>query len=106
MTAKDDNMQSGTSGAPPAVRGAPALDTLMDVTLPVTIEFGRTSMTVEEVLELRPGSVVQLDRLVGEPIDIFVSDRKLASGEVVVVGEHFGVRVTKIIAEDEIEADS
>jgi len=74
-----------------------SLDTLMDVSLPVAIEFGRTSMTVQEVLELSAGSVVQLERMVGEPIDVFVSDRKLAEGEVVVVGEHFGIRITRIV---------
>jgi flagellar motor switch protein FliN/FliY len=79
--------------------GAPSsLDTLLDVSLPVAIEFGRTNMTVQEVLELGSGSVIQLDRMVGEPIDIFISDRKLAEGEVVVIGEHFGVRITRIIS--------
>ncbi len=66
--------------------------------LPVAIEFGRTTMTVQEVLDLGPGSVVQLERMVGEPVDIFVSDRRLAEGEVVVVGEHFGVRVTRVLS--------
>jgi flagellar motor switch protein FliN/FliY len=93
-----------TPGAPAArpalavLGGASSLDTLLDVSLPVAIEFGRTHMTVQEVLELGNGSVIQLDRMVGEPIDIFVSDRKLAEGEVVVIGEHFGVRITRIVA--------
>lgn len=78
-----------------------SLETLLDVSLPVAIEFGRTHMTVQEVLELGSGSVIQLDRMVGEPIDIFISDRKLAEGEVVVIGEHFGVRITRIIAGSE-----
>ena len=77
---------------------AGALDTPLDVSLPVAIEFGRTLMTVQEVLELGSGSVIQLDRMVGEPIDIYISDRKLAEGEVVVIGEHFGVRITRIVA--------
>jgi flagellar motor switch protein FliN/FliY len=75
-----------------------SLDTLLDVSLPVAIEFGRTTMTIQEVLDLGAGSVIQLSRMVGEPIDIFVSDRKLAEGEVVVVGEHFGVRITRIVS--------
>ncbi len=54
-------------------------------------------MTVQEVLELGAGSVIQLDRMVGEPIDIYVGDRRLAEGEVVVIGEHFGVRITRIL---------
>lgn len=73
------------------------LDALLDVSLPVAIEFGRTTMTIQEVLELGLGSVIRLERMVGEPIDIYVSDRKLAEGEVVVVGEHFGVRITRLL---------
>ena len=64
----------------------------------MAIEFGRTTMTIQEVLELGNGSVIELSRMVGEPVDIFVSDRKLAEGEVVVVGEHFGVRITRIVS--------
>lgn len=78
--------------------GAAPLDTLLDVSLPVSIEFGRTTMTVQEVLQLSTGSVIQLNRMVGEPVDIYVSDRKLAEGEVVVVGESFGVRITRIMS--------
>lgn len=71
---------------------------LLDLTLPVSIELGRTSMTVQEILRLGRGSVIQLDRLAGEPIDIYVGDRRFAEGEVVVLGEHFGVRITRILA--------
>jgi flagellar motor switch protein FliN len=92
-------LQVTGAGRPPMPPGVPgSLDTLLDVSLPVAIEFGRTHMTVQEVLELGSGSVIQLDRMVGEPIDIYVSDRKLAEGEVVVIGEHFGVRITRIVA--------
>lgn len=70
---------------------------LLDLSLPVSIELGRTSMTVQELLRLGRGSVIQLDRLAGEPIDIFVGDRRFAEGEVVVLGEHFGVRITRIV---------
>ena len=71
---------------------------LMDLTLPVAIELGRTSMSVQEILQLGRGSVVQLERLAGEPIDIYVADRRFAEGEVVILGENFGVRVTRIIS--------
>jgi flagellar motor switch protein FliN/FliY len=74
------------------------LDSLLEMSLPVSIEFGRTTMTMQEVLDLGPGSVVQLERMVGEPVDIFVSDRRLAEGEIVVVGEQFGVRITRILS--------
>ena len=95
---KDLSGGTGTNGGPAS------LDTLLDLSLPVSIEFGRTSMTVQEVLALGTGSVIQLERMVGEPIDIFVSDRKLAEGEVVVIGEHFAVRITRILVDQETEA--
>lgn len=74
------------------------LANLLDLTLPISIELGRTSMTIQRVLDLTRGSVIQLDRLVGEPIDIYVGERRFAQGEVVVLGEEFGVRVTRIVA--------
>ena len=73
------------------------LATLYDLALPISIELGRTSMTVQEVLQLGRGSVIELDRLAGEPVDIFVGDRRFAEGEVVVLGENFGVRITLIL---------
>ncbi len=73
------------------------LATLYDLALPISIELGRTSMTVQEVLQLGRGSVIELDRLAGEPVDIFVGDRRFAEGEVVVLGENFGVRITRIL---------
>jgi flagellar motor switch protein FliN/FliY len=79
--------------------GRRPLDALLDVSVPVVIEFGRTSMMLQDVLELGPGSVVELDRAVGEPIAVYVSDRKLAEGEVVVIDDHFGVRITKILSD-------
>ena len=83
-------------GAQPT--GEPAsLSMVYDLTVPVAIELGRTRMSVQEVLALGRGSVIQLDRLAGEPIDVFVGDRRFAEGEVVVVGEQFGVRITRIL---------
>lgn len=73
------------------------LGMLFSLTLPIAIELGRTSMTVQEILRLGRGSVIQLERLAGEPIDIFVGERRFAEGEVVVLGEHFGVRITRIL---------
>jgi flagellar motor switch protein FliN/FliY len=78
--------------------GEVPLSLLLDLTLPVSIELGRTTMTVQDVLRLGRGSVIQLERLAGEPIDIFVGDRRFAEGEVVVLGEHFGVRITRILS--------
>lgn len=82
-----------------AVGGPPQpIDVLMDVSMRVSVELGRSSLTVEEVLELGPGSVVELNKLAGEPVDILVNDRLIARGEVVVVDENFGVRITEIIS--------
>ena len=77
-------------------REAASLSTVFDLKLEVGIELGRTRMTVQEVLALGRGSVIQLDRMVGEPVDVYVGDRRFAEGEVVVIGEQFGVRITRI----------
>ena len=83
-----------------------ALSILSDLTMPVAIELGRTRMSVQEILGLGRGSVIQLERLAGEPIDVFVGDRRFAEGEVVVVGEQFGVRVTRILHPSRHEAEA
>ena len=75
-----------------------SIDLLMDVSMRVSVELGRSRLTVEEVLQLGPGSVVELDKLAGEPVDILVNERLIARGEVVVVDENFGVRVTEIVS--------
>lgn len=74
------------------------IDLLMDVSLRVTVELGRTRMKLSQILELQHGSVVELDRLAGDPVDIFVNDRMVAHGEVVVVDDKFGVRITEMIS--------
>ncbi|WP_214881553.1 MULTISPECIES: flagellar motor switch phosphatase FliY [unclassified Exiguobacterium] len=77
---------------------APAnLGLLYDVPLNVTVELGRTKKSVREVLELSQGSIIELDKLAGEPVDIYVNQQRMARGEVVVIEENFGVRVTEII---------
>jgi len=75
-----------------------ALDLIMDVSMRVTVELGRSTLTVEEVLSLGPGSVVELNKLAGEPVDVLVNEQLIARGEVVVVDENFGVRVTEIVS--------
>ncbi len=70
---------------------------LMDVSLPVSIELGRTSMTFEDVLKLGSGSVVELNKLAGEPVDLLVNNKLVAKGEVVVVDENFGMRITEMV---------
>lgn len=87
----------GDLGDPMASGDPGSLSMLYELTMPVAIELGRTRMSVQEILGLGRGSVIQLERLAGEPIDVFVGDRRFAEGEVVVVGEQFGVRVTRIL---------
>ncbi|HEY3080038.1 MAG TPA: flagellar motor switch protein FliN [Chloroflexota bacterium] len=74
------------------------IDLLMDVNLKVSVQLGRATMSIREILELGPGFVIELDKLAGEPVDILVNDKPIARGEVVVVDENFGVRVVDIIA--------
>jgi flagellar motor switch protein FliN/FliY len=74
------------------------IDLLMDVTLRVTVELGRTRMQLARILELQHGSVVELDRLAGDPVDVLVNDRMVARGEVVVVDDKFGVRIIEMVS--------
>src|SRR4051794_9187223 len=75
-----------------------AIDLLLDVTLQVTVELGRARMKIGEILALRNGSVIELDRLAGEPADILINGTLIARGEVVVVDEKFGVRVIEVVS--------
>lgn len=73
------------------------MEMLNDVYLPVSIELGRTTMIVKDVLELEKGSVIEFDKLAGENVDLLVNDKKFAEGEVVVIDEHFGIRITNLV---------
>lgn len=75
-----------------------SIELLFDVTLQVTVELGRTNMRIRDVLGLGPGAVIELDRLAGEPVDLYLNDRIFARGEVVVIEENFGVRITEILS--------
>ncbi|MBM7701875.1 flagellar motor switch phosphatase FliY [Metabacillus iocasae] len=75
------------------------LDMLLDIPLQVTVELGRTRRTVKDILELSSGSIVELDKLAGEPVDILINNKLIAKGEVVVIEENFGVRVTDIVSQ-------
>lgn len=82
----------------PKTREAASLDMLMDVILQLTVELGRTELTVRQVLDLQKGSVVELDRIAGDAVDVFVNDHLIAKGEVVVVDDKFGVRITEMVS--------
>lgn len=73
------------------------IDLIMDVPLEVTVELGRTSKSIKEILEFAPGTIIELDKIAGEPIDVLVNGKLVAKGEVVVIEESFGIRVTEII---------
>ncbi|WP_102346936.1 flagellar motor switch phosphatase FliY [Bacillus sp. Marseille-P3661] len=75
------------------------LNMLLDIPLQVTVELGRTKRSVQQILELSSGSIIELDKLAGEPVDILVNNKLIAKGEVVVIEENFGVRVTDIISQ-------
>jgi flagellar motor switch protein FliN/FliY len=77
------------------------LNMLLDIPLQVTVELGRTKRSVQEILNLSSGSIIELDKLAGEPVDILVNNKLIAKGEVVVIDENFGVRVTDIISQSD-----
>jgi flagellar motor switch protein FliN/FliY len=76
----------------------PELERLYDVPVELAVEIGRTRMTIRETLALGPGSIVTLNRLAGEPVDLLVNGKPIARGEVVVIDEEFGLRVTEVVA--------
>lgn len=73
------------------------IDLIMDVPLEVTVELGRTSKSIQEILDFAPGTIIELNKIAGEPIDVLVNGKYVAKGEVVVIEESFGVRITEII---------
>ncbi|MBP9211481.1 MAG: flagellar motor switch protein FliN [Bacteroidetes bacterium] len=73
------------------------IDLLFDLSLQVSIELGRTKMLIKDILELQRGSVIELEKLASEPVDILVNGKKVAEGEVVVIEKHFGIRITSLI---------
>jgi flagellar motor switch protein FliN/FliY len=72
------------------------IDMLLDLSLPVSIELGRTSMMIKDVLELERGSIIEFDKMASEPVDILVNGKKVAKGEVVVIDKHFGIRISSL----------
>jgi len=98
-----ENMQMNAeafSSSNRSTRGKEAtnIDLLMDVALKITVELGRTQMMLRQVLELQHGSVIELDRLAGDAVDIYINERLIARGEVVVVDDKFGVKITELIS--------
>jgi len=80
-----------------SVVGDEKLEFLKDLQMNVFIELGRTQMQIKDILELERGYVIELEKLASEPVDIFVNNKKIAEGEVVVIDKHFGIRITNLI---------
>jgi flagellar motor switch protein FliN len=107
-TAPAQTAPAGAAGAPApnagdasAKTGSPtvqSLDFILDIPLKVTVELGRSRMTIREILQLAQGSVIELAKFAGEPLEVLVNEKLIARGEVVVVNEKFGIRLTDIIS--------
>ena len=93
MPAQFQNLAPNMAGVP----GGENIGLIMDVPLEVTVELGRTSKSISEILDFAPGTILELDKIAGEPVDVLVNGKFVAKGEVVVIEESFGVRVTEII---------
>jgi len=106
--ASADRSSSGTarvfqelSGEPPQPGAPGRIDVILDIPVQLTVELGRTRIPIRDLLQLAQGSVIELDRLAGEPMDVLVNGCLIAQGEVVVVNDKFGIRLTDVIAPDE-----
>lgn len=84
-----------------ATEGSPDLDVILDIPVSIAMEVGSTSITIRNLLQLNQGSVIELDRLAGEPLNVLVNGTLIAHGEVVVVNEKFGIRMTDVISPSE-----
>jgi flagellar motor switch protein FliN/FliY len=92
------SFEATTEGAARPAAPTTELDRLRDVPVELAVEIGRTRMTIGETLALRPGSIVTLNRLAGEPVDLLVNGKPIARGEVVVIDEEFGLRLTEVVS--------
>jgi flagellar motor switch protein FliN/FliY len=72
------------------------IDMLLDLSLPISIELGKTSMMIKDILELERGSIIEFDKMASEPVDILINGKKMAEGEVVVIDKHFGIRISSL----------
>ena len=107
QSAVDELTAAVGDGDDAADEAAPrGIDLLGDVELDVTIELGRTRMLVEDVLRLRSGSVIELDKLAGDPVDVCVNGRLVARGEVLVLNDNFCIRISEIVADLEEQANA
>ena len=106
LNVKETEVKPGTEGKAPGPQGDKSsvnakevsnLDFILDIPLEISVELGRTKLMISELLQLGQGSVIELNKLSGEPLEIFVNQRLIARGEVVVVNEKFGIKMTDIL---------
>ena len=97
IDAIDDRLDNEATTPPPSGKNA-NLDLILDIPLTVTVELGRSKMLINDLLQLGQGSVIELTKLAGEPLEVLVNQKLVARGEVVVVNEKFGVRLTDIVS--------
>jgi len=88
-------------GKPVDPEGTPELDVILDIPVSISMEVGRTEIPIRNLLQLNQGSVVELDRLAGEPLDVLVNGTLIAHGEVVMVNDKFGIRLTDVVSQSE-----
>lgn len=96
--------QKSSAAVQPARQGSmdsPDLDVILDIPVEIAMEVGKTSITIRNLLQLNQGSVIELDRLAGEPLDVLVNGTLIAQGEVVVVNDKLGIRMTDVISPSE-----
>jgi flagellar motor switch protein FliN/FliY len=96
---RDDNMVMTPEDSRLARTDFSKLKMILDIPLKVSVELGRTKMLVNDLLQLGQGSVIELDKIAGEPMEILINDKLVAMGEVVVVNEKFGVRLTDVVSQ-------
>ena len=107
--AKAETQANAVPEAPSAtdsLRGPGSLGFVMDVPVEVTVEIGRRSMKIAELLRIGPGSVLELDKAAREPLDVYVNNRRIARGEAVVVGDRYGVRLTEVLSFEDVPSKS
>ncbi|MCL5270867.1 MAG: flagellar motor switch protein FliN [bacterium] len=96
------SVQPGELKKPAATPGEPLdLNFILDIPLQLTVEVGRTRMLIQELLQLGKGSVVELNKMLGEPFEVLVNEKLVARGEIVIVNDHYGIRLTDIVSPNE-----
>jgi flagellar motor switch protein FliN len=98
VSVKEQVFPGNQPPAPAETTANRRLELLLDVPLQLSVEIGRTRMSIQELLSLGPGSVIELDKVAGEPLDLLVNGRLVARGEAVVVNDKFGIRITEIVS--------